>query len=113
MEERAKLTIAKIEKSELDLEDKTQLIEQINSSKELCNGVPQEKKVQGLSEGQFETSIILSKIMMMLKEKTPMTWKEVVVKVLDSWKTVVIAGFLTALFAFRPEIAEVLKAFAH
>ena len=112
IEETEKLMVDRIEKSDLDIDDKTQLIEQLKSSKEACNGLTQEEKIQSLAENGFAVSVILSKIMLMLKEKTPMTWKEVVVKVLDSWKTVVITGFLTTLFALRPEIAQVLAALA-
>lgn len=112
IEEQEKLMIDRIEKSELDVDDKTQLIEQLKCSKEACNGMNPEQKIQALSENGFAVSVILSKIMMMIKERKPMTWKEVIVKVIDSWKFVIIVGMATFLLYFHPEIANLLTSFA-
>lgn len=113
MEEQTKLITRKIEDSELEVEDKTQFIELINCSKEACNGYTQEEKVQAIAENQFTTSIILAKIMMMLKKGSAKTWKDVAIAALHSWHLVAIVGILSALLAFHPEIAEVIKSFAH
>lgn len=113
IEETEKLMVDRIEKSDLDVDDKTQLIEQLKSSKAACNGMSPEEKIQALSENGFAVSVILSKIMLMLKQKTPTTWKDVIIRIMDSWKTVVMAGMATILLLFHPEIAEVIKAFAH
>lgn len=113
IEETEKLMVDRIEKSDLDVDDKTQLIEQLKCSKEACNGMTQEQKIQALAENGFATSVILSKIMMMIKEQKPMTWKEVIVRCIDSWKFVIICGMGTFLLMFHPEIAQVLSSLAH
>lgn len=113
IEETEKLMVDKIEKSNLDVDDKTQLIEQLKCSKEACNGYTQEEKIQALSENGFTMSVILAKIMMMLKQERAATWKDVAIKAINSWKVVIIVGFLTALFAFRPEIAQILSTIGH
>lgn len=113
IEEKSKLITEEIEKSDLGVEEKTQFIELINTSKATCNGMSTEEKIQGLAENNFQTNCILARITMLLKEKRATTWKDVAIRALNSWHLVVMVGFLTALFAFRPEIAEVLKAFAH
>jgi hypothetical protein len=113
IEEKTKLITEEIEKSDLGVEEKTQFIELINTSKATCNGMSTEEKIQGLAENNFQTNCILARITMLLKEKRATTWKDVAIRALNSWHLVVMVGFLTALFAFRPEIAEVLKAFAH
>lgn len=113
IEEKTKLITEEIEKSDLGVEEKTQFIELINTSKATCNGLSTEEKIQGLAENNFQTNCILARITMLLKEKRATTWKDVAIRALNSWHLVVMVGFLTALFAFRPEIAEVLKAFAH
>lgn len=113
IEETEKLMIDKIEKSNLDVDDKTQLIEQLKCSKEACNGYTQEEKIQALSENGFTMSVILAKIMIMLKTDRALTWKDVIVKALNSWKVVIIVGILASLIAFRPEIAQILASFAH
>ena len=113
IEETAKLMVERIEKSNLDVDDKSQLIEQIQSNKEACNGYSQEEKIQALSENGFATSVILAKIMMMLKSDHTTTWKDVIVKALNSWKVVIIVGIISALLAFHPEIAQVIASFAH
>lgn len=113
IEETAKLMVDRIEKSNLDVDDKSQLIEQIQSNKEACNGYSQEEKIQALSENGFATSVILAKIMIMLKAERTNTWKDVIVKAINSWKVVIIVGILAALLAFHPEIAQVIASFAH
>lgn len=113
IEETEKLMIDRIEKSDLDVDDKTQLIEQLKCSKEACNGMTPEQKIQALSENGFAVSVILSKIMMMIKEHKPMSWKEVVVRCIDSWKFVIICGMVSILLMFHPEIAQVIASFAH
>lgn len=113
IEETSKLMIDRIEKSELDIEDKTQLIEQLKCSKEACNGYSQEEKIQALSENGFTMSVILAKIMMMLKTDRASNWKDVAVKALDSWKLVIVIGMFTFLLMFHPEIAQVIVSIAH
>lgn len=112
-EETAKLMVERIEKSNLDVDDKTQLIEQLQSSKEACNGYTQEEKIQALSENGFAVSVILAKIMMMLKQDKAATWKDVVIKAINSWKVVIMVGMLTVLLMFHPEIAQLLTSIAH
>lgn len=112
-EETAKLMVERIEKSNLDVDDKSQLIEQLQSSKEACNGYTQEEKIQALSENGFAVSVILAKIMMMLKQDRAATWKDVAVKALNSWHLVIVIGMLTFLLMFHPEIAQVLASLAH
>ena len=112
IEEQEKLMVDRIEKSDLDIDDKSQLIEQLKCSKEACNGMTPEEKIQALSENGFAVSVILSKIMLMLKQKPPASWKDVALAAVNSWKVVTMVGFLTFLFAMRPEIAEVLKGLA-
>ena len=43
----------------------------------------------------------------------PMSWKEVVVRCIDSWKFVIICGMGTFLLMFHPEIAQVIASLAH
>lgn len=112
-EETAKLMVERIEKSNLDVDDKAQLIEQLESSKEACNGYSQEQKIQALSENGFAVSVILAKIMMMLKQDRAATWKDVAVKAINSWKVVIMVGMMTVLLMFHPEIAQLLTSFAH
>lgn len=113
IEETEKLMIDKIEKSNLDVDDKTQLIQQLKSSKEACNGYTQEQKIQALSENGFAVSVILAKIMMMLKADRTTTWKDVAIKALRSWHLVIVIGMITFLLFFHPEIASVIASFAH
>lgn len=113
IEEKTKLITEEIEKSDLGVEEKSQFIELIHTSKATCNGMTTEEKIQGLAENNFATNCILARITMMLKQKKVTSWKDVAIKALNSWHLVVMVGFLTTLFALRPEIAEVLKAFAH
>lgn len=113
IEEQEKLMVERIEKSELDIDDKTQLIEQLKCSKEACNGMTQEEKIQALSENGFAQSVILSKIMIMLKTDRASNWKDVVVKAINSWKVVIVLGMLFVLLGFHPEIAQLLTSFAH
>lgn len=113
IEETEKLMIDKIEKSNLDVDDKTQLIQQLKSSKEACNGYTQEQKIQALSENGFAVSVILAKIMMMLKQEKTTSWKDVVVKAINSWKVVIMVGMMTFLLYFHPEIAQVIASLAH
>lgn len=112
-EETVKLMVERIEKSNLDVDDKSQLIEQLESSKEACNGYTQEEKIQALSENGFAVSVILAKIMMMLKQDRATSWKDVVVKAINSWKVVIIIGMVTVLLMFHPEIAQILVSLAH
>ena len=113
IEETEKLMIDKIEKSNLDVDDKTQLIQQLKSSKEACNGYTQEQKIQALSENGFAVSVILAKIMMMLNTDKASNWKDVAIKALRSWHLVIVIGMITFLLFFHPEIAQVITSFTH
>ena len=113
IEETAKLMVERIEKSNLDVDDKSQLIEQIQSNKEACNGYSQEEKIQALSENGFATSVILAKIMIMLKAERTTSWKDVAIKALHSWHLVIIVAILSTLLFFHPEIAQVIASFAN
>lgn len=113
IEETAKLMKDRIEKSNLDVDDKSQLIQQIECSKEACNGFTQEQKIQALSENGFAVSVILAKIMMILKQERTTSWKDVAIKALHSWHLVIIVGMMTILLLFHPEIASVIASFAH
>lgn len=113
IEERSKLIVQDIESSnDLDMEDKSRFVEMINSSKACCNGMTQEEKIQGLAENNFAVNCTLARITMLLKRGSARTWKDVVVEALHSWHLVAIVGILSALLAFHPEIAEVIKSFA-
>ena len=112
IEEEARMTIRELEEGSLPSEQKTNLITNINVAKESCNGLTQEEKVQSIAENQFWFSCLLARLYNRLNKGTGRTWKDVVVEVLNSWKTVVIVGFLTALFALRPEVAKVLESLA-
>ena len=50
IEEKTKLITEEIEKSNLGVEEKTQFIELINTSKATCNGMSTEEKIQGLAD---------------------------------------------------------------
>lgn len=111
MEEVSRLCIDQIEGSALDLDDKTQLIEQIRCSLDACNGVPQEQKIQALAENAHSTAIILAKIMMMLKTDKVESWRDVVARC--KREIMWIAYGVCALLIFRPEIAELLRGLAN
>lgn len=114
IEERSKLIIQDIESDKnLAAEDKTRFVEMINSSKACCNGMTQEEKIQGLAENNFAVNCTLARITMLLKApKSPTTWKDVVIKAINSWKFVCIVAILAVLLGFHPEIAEILKTYA-
>lgn len=113
IEERSKLIVQDIEANQdLGVEDKSRFIEMINSSKACCNGMTQEEKIQGLAENSFAVNCTLARITMLLKSpKPPTTWKDVVVKALNSWKFVIIVGILAILLGFHPEIAQVIASY--
>ena len=113
IEEQSKLIVQDIEKSNLTAEDKGRFVSMINSSKACCNGMTQEEKVAGLAENAFAVNCTLARITMMLKEDRATTWKDVVVKAINSWKTVIIVAIIAVLLGFHPEIADVIKSFAH
>lgn len=113
LEEDAKLMVAEIEKSNLGVEDKSRFISMVECSKENCNGRTQEEKIQGIAENNFAVTCVLARLTMLLKEPRIVSWKDVVVKALNSWKLVIMAGMLTILLLFRPEIANVISSFAH
>lgn len=116
IEEEAKLTIKELEDGKLPSEQKGNLITNINVAKEACNGLTQEEKLQAVAENQFWFSCLLARLYNKLEKGSGRTWKDVVVEsiqvLFNSWKIVVIIGFLTFLFALRPEIAEVLRGLA-
>lgn len=101
-----------LEKSNLTAEDKGRFLTMLESSKACCNGMTQEEKVAGLAENSFSVNCVLARLTMMLKEDRATTWKDVVVKALNSWHLVVIVGILAILLGFHPEIADVIKSFA-
>ena len=109
IEEEAKLTIKELEAGTLPAEQKTQLVANINAAKESCNGLTQEEKLQAVAENQFYSSCILARLYNRLQKGTGRTWKDVVVEVMNSWKTVTAIGLLVFLFCIRPEVAAVLK----
>lgn len=113
IEEKSKLMIEEIEKSNLAVEEKSRFVELINTSKATCNGMTTEEKIQGLAENNFATNCILARITMMLKEPKVTTWKDVVIRLANSWKVVIIIGILAILLGFHPEIANLLTSFAH
>lgn len=113
IEEKSKLMIEEIEKSNLAAEEKARFVELINTSKATCNGMTTEEKIQGLAENNLATNCILARITMMLRSERTTTWKDVIVKAMNSWKVVIIVGILSALLAFHPEIAQVISSFAH
>lgn len=110
MEEVSRLCIGQIEESSLDLEDKTQLIEQIRCSLDACNGVPEEQKIQALAENAHSTAVTLAKIMMMIKETKVDSWRDVVYRCRREimW----IAFGVCGLLIFHPEIAGLLRGLA-
>lgn len=112
IEEDAKLMVAEIEKSNLGVEDKSRFISMVNCSKENCNGRSTDEKIQGLAENNFSVTCVLARLTMLLKEPKVTSWKEVIVKVIDSWKFVIIVGMATFLLYFHPEIANLLTSFA-
>lgn len=112
IEEDAKLMVAEIEKSNLGVEDKSRFISMVNCSKENCNGRSTDEKIQGLAENNFSVTCVLARLTMMLKEPKVTTWKDVVVKALNSWHLVIVIGMLTFLLYFHPEIASVIASFA-
>lgn len=113
IEEKAKLMVDEIEKSNLGTEEKSRFIELIAASKATCNGMTEAEKIQGLAENNFATNCILARITMMLKQDRAANWKDVVVRALNSWKIVIIVGILAGLLAFHPEIAQVIASYAH
>lgn len=113
IDEDAKLMVAEIEKSNLGVEDKSRFISMVNCSKENCNGRTQEEKIAGIAENNFAVTCVLARLTMLLKEPKVTTWKDVVVKALNSWHLVIVIGMLTFLLYFHPEIAQVISSFAH
>ena len=113
IEEDAKLMVAEIEKSNLGVEDKSRFISMVNCSKENCNGRSTDEKIQGLAENNFSVTCVLARLTMMLKEPKVTTWKDVVIRLANSWKVVIIIGILAVLLGFHPEIAQILTSFAH
>lgn len=113
IEEDAKLMVAEIEKSNLGVEDKSRFISMVNCSKENCNGRSTDEKIQGLAENNFSVTCVLARLTMMLKEPKVTTWKDVVIRLANSWKVVIIIGILAILLGFHPEIANLLTSFAH
>lgn len=113
IEEKCRMMVDEIEKSNLAAEEKSRFVELLNTSKATCNGMTTEEKIQGLAENNFATNCILARITMMLKQEKITSWKDVIVKVLDSWKFVIICGIAATLLAFHPELASVIQSFAH
>lgn len=113
IEEDAKLMVAEIEKSNLGVEDKSRFISMVNCSKENCNGRSTDEKIQGLAENNFSVTCVLARLTMLLKEPKVTTWKDVVIRLANSWKVVIIIGILAVLLGFHPEIAQILTSFAH
>ena len=116
IEEEAKLTIKELEDGKLPSEQKGNLITNINVAKEACNGLTQEEKLQAVAENQFWFSCLLARLYNKLERGSGRTWKDTIVEccqiVFNSWKIVVIVGFLATLFALRPEVAQVIASFA-
>lgn len=116
IEEEAKLTIKELEDGKLSSEQKGNLITNINVAKEACNGLTQEEKLQAVAENQFWFSCLLARLYNKLEKGSGRTWKDTIVEcvqvIFSSWKLVVIIGFLAALFAYRPEVAQVIASFA-
>ena len=116
IEEEAKLTIKELEDGKLPSEQKGNLITNINVAKEACNGLTQEEKLQAVAENQFWFSCLLARLYNKLEKGSGRTWKDTIVEcfqiVFNSWKIVVIVGFLATLFALRPEVAQVIASFA-
>lgn len=115
IEEEAKLMIQDIEASTtLGAEDKTRFVTMLNASKACCNGMTTDEKIQGIAENNFAVNCTLARITMLLKAPKPITtWKDVAIKAMNSWKVVIIIGILAVLLGFHPEIADVIKSFAH
>lgn len=113
IEEDAKLMVAEIEKSDLGVEDKSRFISMVECSKATCNGMTTEEKIQGIAENNFATNCVLARLTILLKQPKVTSWKDVVVKALNSWHLVVMVGIVAILLGFHPEIAEILKSFAH
>lgn len=112
IEEKSKLIVDEIEKSNLAVEEKARFVELINTSKATCNGMTTEEKIQGLAENNFATNCILARITMLLHTDRAASWKDVVVKALNSWHLVIVIGMFTILLMFHPEIASVISSFA-
>ena len=116
LEEEAKLTIKELEDGRLPSEQKGNLITNINVAKEACNGLTQEEKLQAVAENQFWFSCLLARLYNKLEQGSGRTWKDTIVEcvqvIFNSWKIVVIVGFLATLFALRPEVAQVISSFA-
>lgn len=113
IEEDAKLMVAEIEKSNLGVEDKSRFISMVECSKENCNGRSTDEKIQGLAENNFSVTCVLARLTMLLKEPKVTTWKDVVIRLANSWKVVIIIGILAILLGFHPEIAQLLTSFSH
>lgn len=113
IDEDAKLMVAEIEKSNLGVEDKSRFISMVNCSKENCNGKTQEEKIQGIAENNFAVTCVLARLTMLLKEPKITTWKDVIVKLANSWKIVIMFGMTVILLLFHPEIAQILTSIAH
>lgn len=113
IEEKCKIMVDEIEKSNLAAEEKARFVELLKTSKATCNGMTTDEKIQGLAENNFATNCILARITMMLKEPKVTTWKDVVIRLANSWKVVIIIGILAVLLGFHPEIAQILTSIAH
>lgn len=113
IEEDAKLMVAEIEKSNLGVEDKSRFISMVECSKATCNGMTTEEKIQGIAENNFSVTCVLARLTMMLKNPKVSTWKDVAIAALHSWHLVVIVAIVAVLLGFHPEIADVIKSFAH
>ena len=112
IEEEAALTVKEIEAGSLPAEQKTSLITNVNAAKASCNGMTTEEKIQAVAENQFYGSCILARLYNRVSKGTGRTWKDVVVEVMNSWKTVTAVGLLVFLFCIRPEVAKVVQALA-
>ena len=109
IEEKCRMMVDEIEKSNLAAEEKSRFVELLNTSKATCNGLSESEKIQGLAENNFATNCILARITMLLHSDRTSTWKDVLVKIFDSWKFVIIVGILSVLLAFHPELASVIQ----
>ena len=111
IESRYNLEKEAIQKGNLCVEEKAMFLELLDSSKNACNGLTAEEKLQAISENAFTVNCILARMCSQMKDLGKKTWADVVIKVLDSWKVVAIVAILAILLGFHPEIRDVLNGF--
>ena len=111
-ERKCKLLCADVEKSGLTAEAKESLIEGLQSSKDACNGLSQEDKIQANAVNLFWTNSILARLYLRIFDegKRAPSWKDVCIRC--QWAIVVLGLGVFALLALRPELAGLVEALA-